>query len=216
MAANPSDKEVSGSVKTLIEAIDDGEIAKPADVMSLNEFIRWRSKEGRRPHKATDGVSSTPKQEALLWRDLMKHLFGEEWQTLMAMREAELAAERAEGQESPREPDAQGARGSGSSAEAATSVRQGTTSTGTTQESSVGAEDASAGGEHGAAGDGDDPRNLSPRSGHGFGTPRGGWDRDNVPQLEDIKRMAETTYDPEKETLEVLSDWLRSATRSPA
>ena len=67
---------VQGFSGTFWEAVDNGEIPKP-DLVSWNEWQRWRATEGGREK----GVRGRPEQlrEADLWRAAMKEYYGDGW-----------------------------------------------------------------------------------------------------------------------------------------
>ena len=59
--------EVSGNDEQLCHLIDNGEIETPA-LVGYNDWQVWRAGTGRSPTKRVDGIGTTPKQEARLWR----------------------------------------------------------------------------------------------------------------------------------------------------
>ena len=71
-------KQVSGSEKTLIAAIEDGDVQRPA-LMGWNEWQSWRSTAGRMPRMGVDGYSVTRAQESALWKSVMLDLYGDDW-----------------------------------------------------------------------------------------------------------------------------------------
>ena len=71
-------QEVSGTDEQLCHCIDSREIEAPG-LINFNEWQKWRAGAGRRPTKKKDGVFTTPKQEALLWRATMAANHGEDW-----------------------------------------------------------------------------------------------------------------------------------------
>ena len=77
--AEPQTTEVSGYPGyTLSRAIDEDLIAAP-ELMSFNDWQRWRRDFGRKPTEAVDGVSMTQTQESALWRMTMEALHGAGW-----------------------------------------------------------------------------------------------------------------------------------------
>ena len=76
-------RQVSGSEKTLIQAIRDGDVERPT-LMDWNTFQVWRSRNGRRPIVATDGFTTTTTQESALWKSVMADLYGENWTMILA------------------------------------------------------------------------------------------------------------------------------------
>ena len=104
-------REVSGSDKSLAEIISVGEVPKP-DVMDFNTWQVWRRDIGLRPQTTRkDPATTTPKQEAELWRATMQTLYGADWR--IRLEEAQLAAAEAEDQ-----PPASAASASGGPAAA--------------------------------------------------------------------------------------------------
>ena len=81
-------QQVSGSDKTLLEAIRDEEVPSP-DLMSWNDWQVWRSTTGRMPRSATDGYSVTRAQESALWKAVMLDLYGEDWSIRLVSAEAD-------------------------------------------------------------------------------------------------------------------------------
>ena len=67
--------EVAGQAEgvTLLEAIEGGDVPYP-ERMSYVAWLKWRRETGSRPLSKRDGVSTTPEQEAALWRKVMKFL----------------------------------------------------------------------------------------------------------------------------------------------
>ena len=80
--------QVSGSEKTLLEAIRDGEVPRPA-LMGWNGWQSWRSTSGRMPRQATDGYSVSRAQESALWKSVMLDLYGEDWSLQLVSGEAD-------------------------------------------------------------------------------------------------------------------------------
>ena len=76
-------QQVSGSSKTLVEAIRDGEVEQPA-LMSWNKWQQWRRDKGLRPTAAVDGEATTGAQESALWKSIMLELYGDEWPLMLA------------------------------------------------------------------------------------------------------------------------------------
>ena len=67
--------EVAGQAEgvTLLEAIEGGDVPYP-ERMSYVAWLKWRRETGSRPLSKRDGISTTPEQEAALWRKVMKFL----------------------------------------------------------------------------------------------------------------------------------------------
>ena len=76
-------RQVSGSEKSLVQAIRDGDVERPA-LIDWNGFQVWRSQNGRRPLVATDGYTTTTTQESALWKAVMADLYGENWTMILA------------------------------------------------------------------------------------------------------------------------------------
>ena len=106
-------REVSKTTKTLMQEILDQKIAKP-ELMGFNAWQKWRRGAGKRPTRAADGKSTTPREEAdLFWRT-MSSLYGESWREDLALTEAEEENEDGAAEENPaaeRKPAPQGALG---------------------------------------------------------------------------------------------------------
>ena len=78
-------REITGSDKTLIQAIDDGDLRQPW-LMDWNTWQTWRKSSGARPTPAADGGSRLNREEATLWKKSMVHFFGPEWALNLAMQ----------------------------------------------------------------------------------------------------------------------------------
>ena len=67
--------EVAGQPEgvTLLQAIESGEVPYP-EKMSYVRWLKWRKDTGSRPLTKRDGISTTPEQEAALWRRVMQFL----------------------------------------------------------------------------------------------------------------------------------------------
>ena len=67
--------EVAGQPEgvTLLQAIESGEVPYP-EKMSYVTWLKWRKDTGSRPVTKRDGISTTPEQEAALWRRVMQFL----------------------------------------------------------------------------------------------------------------------------------------------
>ena len=70
--------QVSQSAKTLLEAVREGEVPRPA-LMGWNDWQVWRRDLGRRPLVAVDGSTTSTAQESALWKSTMLELYGAEW-----------------------------------------------------------------------------------------------------------------------------------------
>ena len=95
--------EVAGQAEgvTLLEAIEGGDVPYP-ERMSYVAWLKWRRETGSRPLSKRDGVSTTPEQEAALWRKVMKFLHD---------AEEEDEDEEEEEEDSELVPEASGAGG---------------------------------------------------------------------------------------------------------
>ena len=71
-------REVSETNATLEQCIAAGSIPPP-DLMEFNPWQQWRKADGKRPLMKTDGMTTTPRQEADLWRKTMQDLYGPDW-----------------------------------------------------------------------------------------------------------------------------------------
>ena len=79
--------QVSGSTKTLLIAIRDGDVPKPG-LMGWNEWQQWRRDVGGRPTVVRDGATTTTTQESALWKSVMCELYGDQWALTLASGEA--------------------------------------------------------------------------------------------------------------------------------
>ena len=71
-------REVTGTDEPLRARMAGGEIPYPAP-MTYNEWITWRSREGRRPRlRLGDPQGTTNAQEAELWRAVMEEVHGQD------------------------------------------------------------------------------------------------------------------------------------------
>ena len=85
--------QISGSDKTILNAINDGDIQRPA-LMSWNAWQQWRARGGGlRPTLERDGYSTTNTQEVAWYKEAMAELHGANWAVDLITAEAE--AERA-------------------------------------------------------------------------------------------------------------------------
>ena len=78
MSGDDEVREVAGSEESLLVLIDRGEVPTPA-LMTFNGWQKWRRDVGRRPTVRKDGIGTTPKVEAGLWRSNMNHVHGSDW-----------------------------------------------------------------------------------------------------------------------------------------
>ena len=79
-------QQVSGSEKTLLEAIRDGDIERPP-LMRWNAWQQWRTQIGRKPRMSVDGFDMSNAQESALWKSTMLELFGPDWAVLAVSAE---------------------------------------------------------------------------------------------------------------------------------
>ena len=70
-AVGIGEKVVSGYDGTFLEAVRDAVVPQPA-LMTFNNYQSWRKKDGKRPVKAKDGVSTTQGTESSIWKEAMK------------------------------------------------------------------------------------------------------------------------------------------------
>ena len=68
-------QEVSGSAKTLKQAIKDSDVESPA-LMDWNQWQKWRKDKGKRPNRRVDGSSTKNAAEVKLWIATMLSLHG--------------------------------------------------------------------------------------------------------------------------------------------
>ena len=86
-------REVTGTDLSFIECVSQDVLPQPT-LMSFNEWQVWRK--SNRPSKANDGLATTSKQEARLWRSVMANYHTSNWAELLAVRMAEAADDVAE------------------------------------------------------------------------------------------------------------------------
>ena len=84
-------RQVSGSDKSLLVAIRDGEVPRPP-LVDWNNWQIWRRDHGRRPTSSEDGYVTTPTLEANIWKTVMEELHGENWMELIASGETPATA----------------------------------------------------------------------------------------------------------------------------
>ena len=85
-----------------------GCISRPPDV-PFHEWLRWRAREGMRPVRRRDGLSTTMQQEANLWKALMAAFYGDE--RAEALEEEAVSGEGPMGRPSPTLSNASAAPG---------------------------------------------------------------------------------------------------------
>ena len=71
-------QQVSGSDKSLLVAIRDGDVDRPP-LVEWNNWQIWRRDYGRRPTSAADGYATSSTLETNIWRAVMAELYGEDW-----------------------------------------------------------------------------------------------------------------------------------------
>ena len=71
-------QQVSGSDKTVLVAIRDGDLPRPP-LVDWNNWQIWRRDYGRRPTSAADGYVTTTGLETNIWRAVMEELYGQHW-----------------------------------------------------------------------------------------------------------------------------------------
>ena len=99
-------QQVSGSNKTLKDAIRDGDVQVPV-LMRWNTWQQWRRDTGLRPTAAVDGEATTTGLESVLWKSTMLDLYGEDWTfELLGKDEAQAPALVAQGRAPCLRPDA--------------------------------------------------------------------------------------------------------------
>ena len=167
--------EVSGTDELLCHCIDSGEIEAPG-LVDFNEWQKWRVDVGRRPTKKKDGASTTPKQEAALWRATMASNHGDDWLVDLAARQA---------------PEEEDEEGEATEDDAAASSLQAST-TGEFLNPGAAARTASPG--SGII----TPRRSSRANGEPPGTP-GSWKSDAPGTLGSLAQMIKRTFDSANE-----------------
>ena len=105
-------QQVSGSDKTLIVAIRDGDVPAPP-LLDWNNFQIWRRDIGLRPVVARDGYVTSTTTELALWKSVMNDLHGDDWLLNLARGEPPEAAAAAGEPPQPREPSPVPAAGAG-------------------------------------------------------------------------------------------------------
>ena len=91
-------QEFSGTDTSLLQSVADGGVEKPPLATYL-DWLSWRRRSRTRPSKVIDVRTSTPQEEATLWRGVMEAVYGEDWRSRLADQQAEeaVAAQEAEG-----------------------------------------------------------------------------------------------------------------------
>jgi hypothetical protein len=95
-------KEVLGSAKTLLEAIEDGEVPKPAP-MFWDAWQIWRKGPGKRPTRDKCLRANVPvvmrsaKEESQLWGATMGALYGADWKDRQEIKDLMIANAEAAG-----------------------------------------------------------------------------------------------------------------------
>ena len=84
-------REVAQSEDTLIQSIDGGHIVAPR-LMDYNDWVKWRSGDGRRPGLRKDGhPATTAKYEVDLRKEVYEHIYGEDWRDQLEIAQAEAS-----------------------------------------------------------------------------------------------------------------------------
>ena len=84
-------KEVSGSEKTLKQAIEDDDV-EPPPLLEWNKWQKWRRDVGKRPSQRVDGSTTSNTEEAALWKRTMEDRHGSDWATQLMNQVAETEA----------------------------------------------------------------------------------------------------------------------------
>ena len=84
-------REVSGSDKTLKQAIEDGDV-EPPPLLEWNKWQKWRRDVGKRPSLRVDGGTTSNTEEAALWKRTMEDRYGSDWATQLMTQVAETEA----------------------------------------------------------------------------------------------------------------------------
>ena len=74
---------MTGTEESLRAMMAGGEIPYPPP-LQYNEWITWRSREGRRPRlRSGDPRATTRAEESLLWQQVMEDVHGQDWRALI-------------------------------------------------------------------------------------------------------------------------------------
>ena len=84
-------QQVTRSNKSLLTAINDGDVPRPV-LMDWNSWQIWRRGEGSRPSSAADGAVTSTTLESQLWKGTMAELYGPEWSVALAEQTSENPA----------------------------------------------------------------------------------------------------------------------------
>ena len=97
-------REVRGSTKPLLQAIEDGDVPRPG-LLGYHDWNSWRAREGLRPSKIRHGdeETTTTAEEAQLWRNVMEALYGPDWKDRLASQPAEEDEEEDDDEEEEEE-----------------------------------------------------------------------------------------------------------------
>jgi hypothetical protein len=80
------------SGKSLLQCIEDKEIDAP-ELMDVNQWQRWRR--ATRSKVAQAQIKASSNREVRLWRDVMRHLYGDAWKDLLEEKlDSELAGDQ--------------------------------------------------------------------------------------------------------------------------
>ena len=184
--------QVSGSVKSLLDSIRDGEVERP-NLMRWNAWQQWRSLRGKRPTAAADGAATTTALESALWKSVMLELYGTEWSIQLASMEEEATAAVAEAQ--PSRPSLEPAAGGPS---ASVAPPQPTGGAGTPEPASL----VTPRRTEVSPGSGELPRTGAAGPGSGLASPVPSWSSGNPGTPKRLTHAVVQAYNPEKEVLE--------------
>ena len=84
-------RQVSGSEKSLINAIREGDVPNP-QLLDWNNWQVWRRDIGLRPVVARDGFVTSTTTELALWKSVMNDIYGEDWSLQLARGDQPLEA----------------------------------------------------------------------------------------------------------------------------
>ena len=106
-------REVSGTGKTLKQAIEDGDV-EPPPLLEWNKWQKWRRDVGKRPSQRVDGSTTSNTEEAALWKQTMEDRYGSDWATQLMTQvvETEAPVEAEEAVQSSTVPSAEPASAS--------------------------------------------------------------------------------------------------------
>ncbi len=180
-------RQIRGSDLTLGEAVTSG-LVPELPLLDWNAWQRWRSNEGLRPTRADAGGVPSSGQEAALWRTAMEHYHGADWMVKQAL--APLPQVEAAKAPPPSAPRLASSPAAGAVDPAAAETQAPATPPRVSPGSGV-------------------PTGAARSPGSGAASPGQSWHDSNPGTPVSLTRKIFTSYNPQKEVLEVYLERLR-------